>query len=148
MPSPSPDRKVFATSRFAEFCSHSELEKQTGHAAHYRPRVVLKELIDNATDGAEKAGIAPVVVVDVDTSTGYITITDNGPGIAPELVAKVLDYTVRASDKQAYVSPTRGAQGNALKTIVAMPFALDVESGVTRIRSCGVSHSIACMRSA
>jgi hypothetical protein len=37
-------------------------------------------------------------------------------GIAPQTVADVLDYAVRVSSREAYVSPTRGAQGNALKT--------------------------------
>ena len=31
------------------------------------------------------------------------------------------------------ISPTRGAQGNALKTLVAMPFALDGKTGTTMI---------------
>jgi hypothetical protein len=38
-------------------------------------------------------------------------VADTGSGIAPETITKILDYTVRASDKEAYVSPTRGAQG-------------------------------------
>jgi hypothetical protein len=40
------------------------------------------------------------------------------------------------------VSPTRGAQGNALKTIVAMGRALDGTYGETIIESRGVSHQI------
>ena len=47
---------------------------------------------------------------------------------------RLLDYTVRVSSREAYVSPTRGAQGNALKTIVAMPFVLDEEMGKSRSR--------------
>ena len=38
--------------------------------------------------------------------------------------------------------PTRGAQGNALKTLVAMAFALDGREGETIIEACGVRHSI------
>jgi hypothetical protein len=37
------------------------------------------------------------------------------------------DYTIRVSSREAYVSPTRGAQGNALKTILAMGYVLDRE---------------------
>ncbi len=40
------------------------------------------------------------------------------------------------------MSPTRGAQGNALKTLLAMPFALDGERGETTIESQGVAHRI------
>jgi DNA topoisomerase VI subunit B len=134
------ERKAFATSRLADFTSIPELQKQTGHAVGDWPLVVLKELLDNAVDAAEKAGTAPVV--DVSISAGSITVIDNGPGIKPEIVAKMLDFNVLVSDKSAYVSPTRGAQGNALKTIIAMPFALDGKKGSTIIDSCGVRHSI------
>jgi len=36
-----------------------------------------------------------------------------------------LNYSTRSSSREAYCSPTRGAQGNALKTIVAMPFTIE-----------------------
>src|SRR4029077_17160781 len=54
----------------------------------------------------------------------------------------ILDYSVRVSSREAYVSPTRGAQGNALKTILAMPFALDGAAGTTVIEAQGVAHGI------
>jgi DNA topoisomerase VI subunit B len=133
---PSLSRQMFKTSRLAEFCSQKELVNQTGHAVEEWPLVILKELIDNALDAAEEAGIAPVVNIDV-TETG-IVITD----MAPKTIADILDYTVRVSSREAYVSPTRGAQGNALKTILAMGFALDSEHGETIIESKGVSHRI------
>jgi hypothetical protein len=40
------------------------------------------------------------------------------------------------------VSPTRGAQGNVLKTIIPMGFALDGTCGETIIESRGVRHLI------
>jgi DNA topoisomerase VI subunit B len=53
------------------------------------------------------------------------------------------------SSREAYVSPTRGAQGNALKTILAMGFVLDRKigsdanaAGVTIIEARGVKHQI------
>lgn len=93
--------------------------------------------LDNALDAAEEAGESPVVKITV--SDDGIAVTDNGPGIAPETVANILDYTSRTSSREAYVSPTRGAQGNALKTLLAMPFALDGERGETMIESRGVA---------
>jgi DNA topoisomerase VI subunit B len=71
-----------------------------------------------------------------------ITVTDNGPGIPPETVQGVLDFNVRVSSREAYVSPCRGAQGNALKTLVAMPFTLDGEQGNVEIEAHGVRHVI------
>jgi DNA topoisomerase VI subunit B len=134
------DRRVFATSRLAEFTSRKELTAQTGHTPDQWPLVIVKELIDNSLDEAERAGIAPEIELEV--GKGCITVTDHGGGIGPETIAKILDYTVRASDKDAYVSPTRGAQGNALKTILAMPFALDGTTGRTVIESRCTAHNI------
>jgi len=139
-------RKTFQTSRSLDFCSASQLTIETGHAPEHWPLVILKELLDNALDEAEEAGVAPEITVCVRAGmsdrSDAIVITDNGRGIPAEVVDDILDYTVRVSSREAYVSPTRGAQGNALKTIVAMPFALDGKSGTTLITGRGVGHSI------
>jgi hypothetical protein len=134
------ERETFKTSRLLDFCSERELTKQIGHGVDQWPLVILKELLDNALDACEEAGVAPVIRIEV--ADGAIIITDNGPGIAAETVAGVLDFAVRVSSREAYVSPTRGAQGNALKTIVAMAFALDGAKGETVIESQGVAHQI------
>ena len=132
------DRLVVTTSRLAEFCSEKELINQTGHDSDDWPLVILKELGDNSLDACEEAEITPVISV---TEDG-ITVTDNGPGIAPETVADILDYNTRISSREAYCSPTRGAQGNALKTVIAMGFAFDGECGETLVESCGIAHRI------
>src|SRR5260370_4926234 len=105
------------------------------------PLVMLKELVDNALDATEEAGIAPAISITV--GNGKVIVTDNGPGIPAETVAAVLDYSVRVSSREAYVSPTRGAQGNALKTILAMGFALTGTEAETVIESRGARHRIA-----
>ena len=43
------------------------------------PLVVLKELVDNTLDAAEKAGVPPQISVSV--ADGVIAAQDNGPGI-------------------------------------------------------------------
>src|SRR5260370_1441836 len=78
-------------------------------------------------DGAEEAEVSPVISVAVEP--GSIVVHDNGPGIKTATVKSILDYTIRVSSREAYVSPTRGAQGNALKTILAMGFVLDRKYG-------------------
>ena len=133
-------RETFKTSRLLDFCSERELVKQIGHSTDAWPLVVLKELTDNALDAAEEAGTAPDIRIKV--SNNEIIVTDNGPGVPAETVAGILDFSVRVSSREAYVSPTRGAQGNALKTLVAMAFALDGTKGETRIESLGVAHRI------
>ena len=133
-------RETFATSRLLEFCSVKELVNQTGHSIDQWPLVVEKELFDNALDTCEEAGIAPSFSVTV--RPDRITVADNGAGISAEIVEQILNYEIRVSSREAYVSPTRGAQGNALKTIIAMPFALDGSRGETTIEAHGVAHRI------
>jgi Histidine kinase-, DNA gyrase B-, and HSP90-like ATPase len=138
------ERQVFKTSRLAEFCSVKELVAQTGHPVEQWPLVILKELVDNALDACEEAEIAPVIKIAVKMIPGAaaITVTDNGPGIGAETVEAMLDFSSRTSSNEAYVSPTRGAQGNALKTVVAMALALDGTAGETVIEAQGVRHLI------
>jgi DNA topoisomerase VI subunit B len=133
-------RETFSTSRLIEFVSRKELTAQTGHGPEDWPLVVLKELTDNALDACEEAGIAPVIRVTV--AGGKIRVRDNGPGIPTETVASILDFTTRTSSREAYVAPDRGAQGNALKTILAMPFALSGDEGRVEIVAKGVRHTV------
>jgi DNA topoisomerase VI subunit B len=134
------NRATLRTSRLLDFASEKELVAQTGHQTNVWPIVILKELVDNAIDAAEEAGIAPEIKVTVDRFG--ITVEDNGPGIPPDVVEDILDFSVRVSSREAYVSPTRGAQGNALKTIVAMPFVLQGEHGRVEIEVRGLHHII------
>jgi len=139
---PKLQRVAFITSRLAEFCGEKELTAQTGHAPDDWPLVTAKELIDNALDACEEAEIAPEISIEVSTERGEIVIADNGPGLPSATLGGVLDYTVRISSREAYVSPSRGQQGNALKCIIAMPFALDGARGTTMIESQGQAHRI------
>jgi DNA topoisomerase VI subunit B len=134
------ERKTFTVSRLAEFVSESELVKQIGHPVADWPLVILKELVDNALDEAEEAGVPPVIEISVDEDS--ITVHDgSGRGIPAETVEKLIDYSARTSSRAAYASPTRGAQGNALQTIIAMPFALTKEDCETAaIEARGVEH--------
>jgi DNA topoisomerase VI subunit B len=147
---PKLTRVAFKVSRLMEFCTLRELQNQTGHSWDEWALVVLKELMDNALDACEEVEVAPVISISV--KDGAIKIRDNGGGIAPATIESILDYTVRVSSREAYVSPTRGAQGNALKTILAMAFVLNREAftennqddaaGVTIIETRGVKHRI------
>jgi DNA topoisomerase VI subunit B len=138
-------RETFSTSRLLDFFSEKELAAQCGHARSEWPLVVAKELIDNALDAAEDAAIAPPAIDVVVDGHGSVSVSDNGPGLPPETVRAILDFSVRVSSRAAYVSPTRGAQGNALKTILAMPFVLDRDAGFgVHVFSKGVHHEIKC----
>jgi DNA topoisomerase VI subunit B len=138
-------RVPFTVSRLMEFCTRRELVNQTGHDVWQWPLVVLKEIVDNALDACEETEIAPVVSIAVKDST--IVIEDNGAGIPAKTIEGVLDYSVRVSSREAYCSPTRGAQDNALKTILPMGYVLyergENAVGKTIIEANGVAHYIA-----
>jgi DNA topoisomerase VI subunit B len=133
-------RETFRVSRLLDFCSRKELIAQTGHQPDAWPLVLLKEFVDNSLDAAEEAGIPPAVEVTVDGEG--LAVLDNGPGIPSETVDGVLDFAVRVSSREAYVSPTRGAQGNALKTVIAMPYVLGGGQARVEVVACGVRHEI------
>ncbi|MBA2442525.1 MAG: hypothetical protein H0V53_08990 [Rubrobacter sp.] len=136
-------RTAFSTSRAAEYFDARELSAQTGRPPAGFAAVVLKELVDNALDACETAKVAPEIGIEVGQDDGLLrlAVADNGPGLPPEVVRKVLDYSVRISDKAAYRSPTRGAQGNALKTVVGIPHALGSREPVV-VEARGVRHVI------
>ena len=117
------ERTTFRTSRLLDFVSEKELTLQCGFGPRDWPLVAVKELVDNALDACEEQGIAPEITVTVEEDS--ITVADNGAGISSDTVDQLLDFSIRVSSREAYVSPTRGAQGNALKSILAMPFVLD-----------------------
>jgi DNA topoisomerase VI subunit B len=134
------ERTTFRTSRLLEFCTRKELVAQTGHEPDAWPLVVLKELLDNALDACEEAGVAPEIMVQVEPRA--VTVVDNGPGMPPKTVSDILDFSSRVSSREAYVAPDRGAQGNALKTILAMPFVLDGAAGHVEICAKRLCHQI------
>src|SRR5215210_1404942 len=126
------ERTTFESSRAGEYFDARELQAQTGQPISNFTTVALKELLDNALDACETAGVAPEVRVEVqeDGDSIRLIVSDNGPGIPPETVRKVLNFNTRTSDKAAYRSPTRGAQGNALKTVIGVPHALGCSAPV------------------
>ncbi|MBI1789590.1 MAG: ATP-binding protein [Acidobacteria bacterium] len=72
-----------------------------------------------------------------------LTVVDNGPGLHPDVLERILDFGSRTSDKSAYVSPTRGAQGNAFKTVLAIPYVFGGgKAGQVEVECGGIRHTI------
>lgn len=117
MPDDNLIRSVFRTSREADFAGVKDLTAQIGHEVDDWPLVIAKELTDNALDSCEEHGIAPEIAVTV--SENEIIVRDNGAGIPAKVVEDLLDFSTRVSSREAYVSPSRGQQGNALKVLIA-----------------------------
>jgi len=147
------ERTTFSASRAAEYFDARQLSTLTGTPTNEFANVVLKELVDNSLDACETAGVPPEITIEVsedgtaserwsEAGAIRITVSDNGPGIPSEVVRRLLDYEVRVSDKAAYRSPTRGAQGNALKTVIGIPYAIGSREPVIVVAGDGIRHAI------
>lgn len=134
------NRTAFVTDRAMEYFTEKQLTQQIGCRSEHWPLALLKELIDNALDAGELAGVAPHISVTVETDA--LSVEDNGPGLPVTVIEGSLNYAARISDKANYVSPTRGQLGNALKCVWAAPFVIDGENGSVEIHSQGERHLI------
>ena len=90
-------RAVLSFSRGLEFATETELEKRMGCVRHYWLRATIKELIDNGLDAAEEHGVDPEITITLDGRV--ITVTDNGPGMSPELVERLCIRSERTSTR-------------------------------------------------
>lgn len=142
---PKLNRTTFRTSLQMDFLSQKQLVTQTGHDVRDWPLVFVKECVDNALDAAEEADITPAITISADPAG--ITVADNGPGLPESTLNSALDYTIRVSNREAYVAPDRGAQGNALKTLVPMPCVVDPD-GRLIVEARGKRYTITCRVSA
>ena len=133
-------RTAFVTSRLADFVDPDKLRALVGHAQSVWPEVILKELVDNALDAAEGAGEAPEIEITINSNA--ITVKDNGGGMPTKTIRSLLSLENKTSTNSAIVSPTRGQQGHAFQTLLAMGHALTRKPGVTIIESHGVRHTI------
>jgi DNA topoisomerase VI subunit B len=134
------ERTTFTTSRVMEFFTEKELQMQIGHSRDWWPIALVKELIDNALDACERAGISPKITIRVEHDA--VSIQDNGPGLPLATLRRSLDYLVRVSDKAYYVSPTRGQLGNALKCVWAAPFVINGQRGRVDVETAGTRYQI------
>lgn len=117
------------------------LEKTTGRPSHEWDIYIIKELIDNALDADEQWARSSEQPLELDVELRYSR--DEGRGVNEEHILYLLDFAICNSapfpakalssifDLTAYTSnkshqryPTRGQQGNALKTILGIPYAL------------------------
>jgi DNA topoisomerase VI subunit B len=134
------DRTPFQMSRLLEFFSEKELQMHIGFPVRGWPIALLKELIDNALDACETAGILPEIEVTLEPDA--LSVQDNGPGLPASTIKHSLDYLVRVSDKAHYVSPSRGQLGNALKCVWAAPYVVHKEEGWVEVTTGGRQHRI------
>lgn len=134
-------RPLFTASHALGFTTRDELTAQVGHPPEDWLLVIAKELIDNALDACEEAGVAPNITVAVKGQD--ITIADNGPGLSEDAVRSIADFDRRASSREAFADPARGAQGLGFKSIMAIPMVLNAgEPSTVTIQSRGQQHTL------
>jgi DNA topoisomerase VI subunit B len=133
-------REVFSVSRLAEFTNRQILTTATGASPEQWPLYITKELVDNAVDNSEEHDRAPAITLEA--AGDRIAVADNGSGITGEIIDRILDFSNQTSSRACYVSPSRGRQGNALQTVLAIPFVLDGTSGRCLIGAHGRAHDI------
>jgi len=86
-------RELFETKRQLEYFSGKELSMQLGAEPGCWGVVLIKELVDNALDACETAGIAPKIAITL-RHDGF-TVKDNGPGMSHDFIQRSLNYDTR-----------------------------------------------------
>lgn len=103
---------------FSNF-QEAELRKLCGVSQGEWPLYVTKELLDNACAALEEMNAkAPSITVTIHDD--YVEVADSGPGIVDAVLDQVLDFTAFGGSNRHHKLPTRGAQGNAIMTIVGI----------------------------
>ena len=69
----------------------------------------VKGALVEAAKRAQATIVAVTISADPERDWLAIVIEDNAGGIETSTIKSVLDYSIRVSSREAYVSPTRGA---------------------------------------
>ena len=139
-------REHFTVSQDNRYFRPDTLSKMIGQEPNQWRHAALKELIDNALDAAENVhpAIRPAITVEfTETDSGLmLSVADNGMGIPAAEIPRIADFSSNSSTKLFYRAPMRGAQGNAIKTLIGMPVALGQEHGRLEIETQGQRHTL------
>jgi DNA topoisomerase VI subunit B len=115
-----------------EYFTVDGLTKEIAHGIESWPKAITKELIDNSLDACEAIPVTPLIEVTIDDNK--ISVADNaGEGLPEATLQGSQNYEQTVSNKALYVSPLRGRQGNALKTVWAAPYVYNGNSGRIQI---------------
>jgi hypothetical protein len=128
-------RQIHRRGRGTDWLSERGLTKLSGAEPKYWPDLLLKEIVDDALDAAEGVRRPPIVSVTVERDA--LVVEDTGPGIEERIIRDIADPNVYSSDKDLYISPSRGMIGQGLKFAWAMPFVARGGAGRAEIETRG-----------
>jgi hypothetical protein len=138
----SPDRQrplLFAREDWSLYTSLATLPQRAGVPAAELPRLVVKELVDNALDAADAAGRPGAVEISIDKH-GNLIVRDQGTGIVdatPNRLAALFCVARLMLSSKLLRRPTRGAVGNGLRVclgfLTAVRGRLIVDTGNIRV---------------
>lgn len=125
-PDPAPDPLVFTREDWTELRDPDRISAKAGVPLGELPRVVLKELVDNALDasGSVKFGILPLP----DGAFGFY-VSDDGAGIPGADDQLAVHFSMRRplTSSKTRRMPTRGMLGNGLRVVVGVVYIADGE---------------------
>ncbi|WP_293046085.1 hypothetical protein [Moorena sp. SIO1F2] len=120
----------FSSNREFDFVDFKALGRITGRPAHEWDFYIIKELIDNALDAEEAVWRqnpkqTPILKVRIEFFNQQLLVeVSNRTQFPVELIPKIF-ATDQYTSRKAFVKElTRGALGNALKTLLGIPYAL------------------------
>ena len=117
------EKEITKTSMLVNYFTEDGLIKNTGISKEYWDFVIFKELVDNALDAIEPVADKNVYI-NIDTKDKRLQIFDNGKGISIETINDIYDFSYFVSKNRDYITPSRGKQGNGLKTIISICYLM------------------------
>lgn len=123
---PARDPLLFTTDEWRDFLTPMGLARKAGCDIDEIAALVLKELGDNAGD----VGGASISLND-----GVWSVTDTGPGIAPQRVAEIFDLRRPMQSTKRIRRPLRGMLGNGTRIVAGF---CAIHGLPLRIRSQGI----------
>jgi hypothetical protein len=122
--------EAFSFNREFDFVRLDGLQRMTGRPAHEWDFYILKELIDNALDADEglwrkDIGQYPKLKIRVEYGSKQLFVEVSNRSIFPAPLIPKVFATQQYTSRKAFVKDmTRGALGNALKTLLGIPYVL------------------------
>lgn len=117
------ENRITKTSMLVNYFTEDGLIKNTGISKDYWDFVVFKELMDNALDAIEPMH-EKRIMINIDTYSKRLQIFDNGNGISRSTINDIYDFAYFVSGNRDYITPSRGKQGNGLKTIISICYLM------------------------